>query len=200
MKAPRNFVNRYLLLPVLALGLAGCDTLQEVPDSDTYIFLDPEATLYVRFTLAPDLALENRFPDLADTIEERRYEQFYASMRSLAQLYRFPMDMHLLEKFETPGDGPVLDLFAIRWEQDQMGEINAVLRARLEKYGHLNTLGTFKQREMPSVMSNYERTEQVYARTMEDALSQMFVELNNHFETAAEEAYVEGVPSVGSEP
>ncbi|MDQ8180622.1 hypothetical protein [Pelagicoccus sp. SDUM812005] len=190
MSPLKNVLPRILSLATL-LFLAGCETFQETPDSDTFIFLDPEETLYVRMIIAPDLMMEQAYPELSETVKERRYEQYLTSMRSLLQIYRFPMDVYLLEELESPGEGPLLELFAVRWEQDRMGEIKVTLKAKLERYGELNTLGTFTSHEMPSVMSNYERSEQVFVRTMEDALTQMFNELNKHFETPAEEAFVQ---------
>ncbi|MDQ8185383.1 hypothetical protein [Pelagicoccus sp. SDUM812002] len=177
-------------LAVLFL-IAGCETFQEKPDSDTFIFLEPGETLYVRMTIASDLMLEQRFPDIADSTKDRRFRQYLNSMGSLVQLYRLPVNVHLLGEREQPGDGPLLDIFATRWEQDRMGEITAVIRARLERYGEVNTLGSFRSRETPNMMSNYERTEEVFVKTMEDTLSEMMRELNNHFETPAEEAFVE---------
>lgn len=190
MTRSRRVSCSFLSLAIL-LALSGCASLREAPDTDTYIFLEPEETLYVRFSLTPDLRLETRYPSMADALEERRYEQFFSAMRALSHVYRFPMEMHLLEKFEKPGDGPLLDIHAIRWEQEYPGEISVVVRARLERYGALNTLGVFKERGMAPALSTFERTEEAFARAMEDALSQMFLELDNHFETPDEEAYVE---------
>ncbi len=186
-----TFHFRGLAFLSILFALAGCETLREAPDSDTFIFLDSEETLYVRLVISSDLAFEHAYPDIANSTKDRRYEQFFASMRTLLQVYRFPMDVRLLEELEPAGDGPLLDLHAIRWEQDRMGDINTVLRARLERYGKVNTLGVFRERETPAIMSSFERTEQVFAQTMESALSQMFLELNRHFETAEEEAYLE---------
>lgn len=173
------------------LFLAACDTFQDAPDSENYIFLDREETLYVSFNMNRNLELELKYPQIAEDTEDRRKRQYFESMRNLLHLYRFPMDVHLLEEHEKPGDGPVLDLFAIRWEQDKLGEINVTLKAKLERYGDLNTLGIFKKREHPSVMSSYDRTEQVYATLMEEALSEMFMQLREHFETEEEAAFVE---------
>ncbi len=176
---------------VSLLFLVACNTFQDAPDSENYIFLDPEETLYVTFGMNRNLEFEMKYPHIAEEMEERRTKQYFETMRSLLHVYRFPMDVHLLEEHEKPGDGPVLELFAIRWEQNKMGEIEVTLKAKLERYGDLNTLGVFKKRDFPSVMSSYDRTEQVYATLMEGALSEMFTELNEHFETAEEAAYVE---------
>lgn len=191
VKTPtRNFAR--LLAVVFALFfLSACNTFQDAPDSDTFIFLKPEETLYVRFTFSPDLRMELTYPDIADSIEEKRYEQYYSLMRGLLSIYRLPMDVYLLEQDEAPGNGPLLDLHAFRWEQDRYGEIVAVLGAKLERYGELNTLGTFKETEVPSALSSLERVDSVYAQVMETVLSQMLIELNSHFETKSDREFRE---------
>jgi len=49
---------------------------------------------------------------------------------------------------EKPGDGPVLEIFAPRFEQDRFGDLVATIQAKLSRYGELNTLGTYSQREI----------------------------------------------------
>lgn len=192
VKAATQILSQTLIVSFSLLALSACNTFQEAQDSETFIFLQPEETLYVKFLISPDLLMEQQYPSVVEETVRRRYEQYFTSMRSLLQVYRFPMDVVLLEEHDSAGDGPLLDLFATRWELDRFGEINVVLRAKLERYGDLNTLGVFSKREIPSALSSFERTEQAFARTMEAALSEMFAELNNHFETAEEEAFVEG--------
>lgn len=176
-------------------GLAGCNTFREPPDSETYIFLDKEETLFVEFIFNPDLDLELRFPRMTEGVLDRRREQFYSVMRTLLQVHRFPMDVHLLEENEKPGEGPLLELYATRWEQDPYGEVVVALRAKLERYGDLNTLGFFKEQDFPVLGTSYERIEELYERLMSEALSRVFIELDSHFETLEEAAFVNEVPT-----
>lgn len=185
-------LKRAFLLGLALVGLVGCSTLEDGIESESYLFLKPEETLYVTFTHRMDPYYEMNFPSAADNMKDRLEEQYFAAMRRLLHAYRFPIDVHLLERDEEPGQGPVLELHAIRWDRDSFGEIELVLDARIERFGVMNKLGVFRDRELPLALSNAERLEAVYGKTMDDALTQMFAELMKHFETPVEEAYSTG--------
>ncbi len=172
------------------LFLSACATFQEVADSENYIFLKPEETLYVRFSMSPDLRLERDLPELVHSIKEKRIEDYETVMRELLLRYRFPMDVYLLDEFESPGDGPVLELHAMRWWVDDYGELQLFLKSKLERYGELNTLGTFHAREMRTPMMSNTRIDQLFQTSMQKALSQMFTVLMDHFEFLEEDVFV----------
>lgn len=192
---------KHMFLVGLALvGLVGCSTLRDGIESENYLFLNPEETLYVTFRHSMNPAFEMNFPSAADSMKERLQRQYFAAMRKLLHGYRFPMDVHLLERDEESGQGPVLELHAIRWEQDIFGEIELVLDARLERFGEMNKLGVFRDREPPLAFASGDRLDAVYGETMDGALSQMFSELMKHFETPEEEAYSSGSPAAPLAP
>lgn len=172
--------------------LVGCETFRDTPDSENFIMLDPSETLYVKFTHVGDLRFEQSFPDLADTMKERRREQYYTLMRPLVQSFEFPMNVHLLKEFEQPGNGPLLELHAYRWQQERFGEVEVRLTAKLERYGDLNTLGSFSERESPLMGSSSTMVDEAFAKPMSRALTSVLNQLNTHIEMEnAEDVFLE---------
>ncbi len=189
-KYPISLVLRTLSLLSSLLFLSACSSFLEAPDSENYIFLEPEETLYVRFSVASDLRIEQAMPEVADSMKKKRIRDYEAVMRELLQVYRFPMDVYLLDEFESPGDGPVLDLHAMRWWVDDYGELRLFLKSRLERYGELNTLGTFSVQETITPMMGNTRVDELFQATMRKGLTQMFTVLMDHFQFPEEDVFV----------
>ena len=183
------------LASLLALGLAACATVPQ--DTEQYIFLDESETLYVDFRNSADPRLMISMPEVAENMRKLRREDFRVAMAELLELYELPIDVHLLSEFEEPGDGPVLVITALRFEQDNSGDLVAVIRARLSQYGELNTLGTYNERKTGSVMINDQQLDRAYRELINEPLRELMDELLDRFPTPEERERV-NAPLIGS--
>lgn len=185
--------RRFLNLAAAALAgllLAGCETTGQ-RDSDQFIFLDEAETLFVEFDMNVNASLELSMPSLADNMRDDRRRDYMQVMHELIYLYQFPMKVHLLGEHEKPGHGPVLDLFAIRFEQDRFGEINVSLEAKLRRFGELNTLGVYTERMTPGISLSDRQIEEGYREAVRPPLQKILDDLMLHFVTEEDREMVE---------
>lgn len=176
--------SQYLLLSILALVLAACVSVPQ--DTEQYIFLDESETLYVDFKNSADPRLMVSMPEVAENMRKLRRKDFEVAMTALIELYALPIEIRLLEEFEDPGDGPVLEISAIRFEQDNAGDLVAVIQARLSRYGELNTLGTFNERAISPVTVNDQQLDRAYRELIRKPLQEVMTELQDRFQTPEE--------------
>lgn len=159
-------------------------------DTDQYIFLDESETLFVKFNYSGNPVYEASMPELADNMEYNRREDFMLVMQELLYDYQLPIEVHLLGEREEPGDGPVLEIFALRFEQDQTGDLVATIRARLTRYWELNTLGTYSQREVPPASASRQRMDKAFRDVIRKPLREMMNDLLRHFPSPDEKERV----------
>ncbi len=164
--------------------LAACASVP--PDTDQFIFLDESETLFVKFTYSGNPIFEANAPDLADTMKRSRRDDFNYVMEELLYLYQLPIQVHVLSEYERPGSGPLLEIFAPRFEQDNTGDLIAIITAKLSKYGELNTLGTYSQRDTPPIGGNRQRMDEAFRDVIRKPLREMFDDLLQHFPTPEE--------------
>jgi len=155
-------------------------------DTDQFIFLDESETLFVKFTHSTNPIYEANAPDLADTMKRNRRDDFMYVMEELLHLYQLPIQVHVLAQYEKPGDGPLLEIFAPRFEQDRTGDLVATISAKLSKYGELNTLGTYSQRDTPPIGGSRQRMDEAFRDVIRKPLREMFDDLQQHFPTPEE--------------
>lgn len=155
-------------------------------DTDQFIFLDKSETLFVKFNHSVSPIYQADMPDLADNMERNRRDDFMRVMEELLYLYQLPIEVHVLDKREEPGYGPLLEIFAIRFEQDRIGDLVATLSVKLSKYGELNTLGTYNQRDTPPIGVSRERMDEAFRDAIRKPLREMFNDLQEHFPTSEE--------------
>jgi len=169
---------------LLGLLLTACATVP--PDTDQFIFLDESETLFVKFSHSANPIYQANAPDLADTMEKNRQDDFMRVMEELLYLYQLPIQVHVLERWDEPGDGPLLEIYAPRFEQDQTGDLVATISAKLSKYGELNTLGTYSQRDTPPIGGSRQRMDEAFRDVIRKPLREMFEDLQEHFPTPEE--------------
>lgn len=173
---------RTLTLSLIALSFTACETT----DTAQYIFLDTSETLFVNFRHSVNPNFEISAPDIADSMRRSRREDFERVMQELLYEFNFPMQVHILRENEKPGDGPVLNVYAFRFEQDSSGDLVATIKARLSKYGELNTLGTYSHRDIPPPGMSRERMDKAFRDVLRKPLREMVNDLTQHFETPEE--------------
>lgn len=189
-------LKRYLA-PMLGLVLVACDTTGP-QDSENFIFLNESEPLFVDFDISVNPALDLNMPEVADRMEESRHEDFMHVMQELLYQFRLPVDVHLLGQHERPGTGPVLDVYAVRFEQDSTGDLTVTLVVKLHKYGELNTLGVYKNRASPPIALNESQLDKAFRDTIRGPLQAMLGDLLLHFETEEDRKMVEA-PLLGLE-
>jgi len=177
-------------LPLLGLLLASCQTTGS-QDSDTFIFLDRSETLFVKFRHSASPEYQLNYPDIADNMERLRRRDFEFVMEELIQVAQLPIAVQILGRNEEPGNGPLLEIFAMRFEQEKSGHIVATLQAKLSKYGELNTLGTYHERQIPPPMITPDQIDRAFRDTLREPLRQAVNDLVTHFETPEEREMVE---------
>jgi|TARA_B110000037_G_scaffold215071_1_gene271927 hypothetical protein len=181
--------TKHSIAPLLALMLAACVSMGP-QDTERYIFLDESETLFVEFKNLVDPIYDISMPDIAENMRELRRQDFMQVMQELLRLYELPIEVHLLGERERPGDGPVLEIFAPRFEQDRFGDLVATIQAKLSRYGELNTLGTYSQREIPPAMASRQRVDKAFRDMIRKPLQKMMDDLNRHFPSPAEKESV----------
>ena len=142
-----------------------------------------------RHSVNPEYQLN--YPDIADNMERMRRQDFEIVMEELIQVAQLPMNVRILSKREKPGDGPLLEIFAIRFEQEKSSHIVATLEAKLSKYGELNTLGTYHQRQIPPPMMSRDQMDRAFRDALREPLREVVNDLIAHFETPEEREMVD---------
>lgn len=165
--------------------LAGCVSMGP-QDTDQYIFLDESETLFVKFNHRANPIYQANMPDVADSMEKSRREDFTIVMTELLYAYQLPIDVVILEEREDPGPGPLLEIYALRFEQDNTGDLVAIINARLSKYGELNTVGTYSQRDIPPPGGNRQIMDKAFRDVLRKPLREMLDDLQQHFPTPEE--------------
>jgi hypothetical protein len=107
-------------------------------------------------------------------------------MTELLYAYQLPIEIRILEERDDPGPGPLLEIHALRFEQDNSGDLVAVISARLSKYGELNTLGTYNQRDIPPPGGNRQMMDKAFRDVIRKPLREMLDDLQQHFPTPEE--------------
>ncbi len=180
-----------------ALFLAACASVN-LQDSDQFIFLDESETLFIQFRHSANPMIQSSMPDLADNMEDNRRRDFMDVMQQLLYVYQLPINVHVLTERESPGDGPLLEIHAFRFEQDTSGDLVATLRARLSKYGELNTLGTYSQRDVPPVSMSRHQMDQAFQDVLRKPLREIMEDLLQHFPSPEEKEVINAAPDVES--
>ena len=183
------YLTNLLCIPLLGLLLASCQTTRS-QDSDTFIFLDRSETLFLKFRHSVNPEYQLNYPDIADNMERMRRQDFEIVMGELIQAAQLPMDVRILDKGEEPGDGPLLEIFAIRFEQEESSHLIATLEAKLSKYGELNTLGTYHERQIPPPLSSRDQIDRAFRDTLREPLRKIVNDLVAHFKTPEEREIV----------
>lgn len=181
--------TKHAIAPLLSLLLAACVSMGP-QDTEHYIFLNESEILFVEFKNAVDPTYEISMPDVAENMRELRRQDFMQVMQELLQLYALPIEVHLLGEREKPGDGPVLEIYAPRFEQDRFGDLVATIQAKLSRYGELNTLGTYNQREVSPAMASRQQVDRAFRDMIRKPLQEMMDDLNRHFPTPDEKESV----------
>lgn len=159
-------------------------------DTEQYIFLDESETLFVEFKNSADLTYELSMPDIAENMRDLRRQDFMRVMHELLHLYALPIEVHLLGEREEPGDGPVLEISALRFEQDRSGNLIATIQAKLSRYGELNTLGTYSQRDVAPFIASRQQMDKAFRDVIRKPLREMMDDLLRHFPSPDEKESV----------
>ena len=175
----------HLILLFLDLLLAGCASMGP-QDTDQYIFLDKTETLFVQFEHRASPIYQVNMPDVANSMEKNRREDFRVVLDNLLYAYQLPIEIRILEERENPGAGPLLEIHAFRFEQDNSGDLIAVISAKLSKYGQLNTLGTYNHRDTPPPGGNRQMMDKAFRDVIRKPLREMLDDLQQHFPTPEE--------------
>ena len=183
------YLTNLLCIPLLGLLLASCQTTDS-QDSDTFIFLDRSETLFLKFRHSVNPEYQLNYPDIADNMERMRRQDFEIVMEELIQATQLPMDVRILDNGEEPGDGPLLEIFAIRFEQEESSHLIATLEAKLSKYGELNNLGTYHERQIPPPILSRDQIERAFRDTLREPLRKIVNDLVAHFKTPEEREIV----------
>lgn len=181
--------------PFLGLLLAACASIDS-QDTEQYIFLEEADALFIEFNHSRNPLYESSMPELADNMEKDRRQDFTQVMQELLHDYQLPIQTYVLGKREEPGDGPVLKIYAMRFEQDRTGDLVATIRAGLTKHGELNTLGTYSQRVTPPAGANRQRMDEAFRDVIRKPLRIMMDDLFRHFPTPEERKSV-NAPLIG---
>ena len=155
-------------------------------DTDQYIFLDKSETLFVQFEHRASPIYQVNMPDVANSMEKNRREDFRVVLTKLLYAYQLPIEIRILEERDDPGPGPLLEIHAFRFEQDNSGDLVAVISAKLSKYGQLNTLGTYNQRDTPPPGGNRQIMDKAFRDVIRKPLREMLDDLQQHFPTPEE--------------
>ena len=155
-------------------------------DTDQYIFLDKSETLFVEFEHSASPIYQVNMPDVANSMEKNRREDFRVVLTELLYAYQLPIEIRILEDRDDPGPGPLLEIHAFRFEQDNSGDLVAVISAKLSKYGQLNTLGTYNQRDTPPPGGNRQIMDKAFRDVIRKPLREMLDDLQQHFPTPEE--------------
>jgi len=175
----------------MGLFLAACASIDS-KDTDQYIFFDEWDTLFIDLKYSPSLLYDLEMPDLTvDRGENQRQDILYAIEELLIE-YQLPIETYILDEGEEPIIGPILEISALRYEQDSSGDFIATIKARLRKRGELNTLGTYTQRETPPAGGGRQRLDEAYRDVIRKALRKMMIDLLRHFPTPEEKEILEG--------
>lgn len=177
-------------LPLIGLLLASCQTTGS-QDSDTFIFLDRSETLFVKFRHSASPEYQLNYPDIADSMERLRRRDFEVVMEELVQAAQLPIAVQILKRNEEPRDGPLLEVAALRFEQEKSSHLVATLQAKLSKYGELNTLGTYNERQIPPPMISRDQIDRAFRDVLREPLQKIVNDLIAHFETPEEREMVD---------
>lgn len=172
---------------VLSLGLllAACASI-ESKDTGKYIFLNEWDLLFIDVKYSGSLTYDAEMPDRVDYMDEYRRQDVLQMIEELLFEYQLPIKTYILEEEEEPIYGPILEIFAMRLEQDSSGDFVATIRARLRKRGELNTLGTYNQRETLPLGGGSHSADKAYRDVIRKPLKKMLDDLNRHFPTPEE--------------
>lgn len=179
------------LLVLAGLSLSSCESTNATKGSDTYIFLDEGDTLYIEFNLNGDLELQMSYPQIADQMKDQRREDFEQVIKSALAATQFPLPVVLVEDRSEVADGPVLNLFARRWYQDDFGEVRLMLDATLRRFGDENKVGFYKENGTPPIGFNSDKLNEAHRQVMQTALFQVLSDLNQRFRTPEEDEYLD---------
>lgn len=174
-----------LILLFFGFLLTGCASMGP-QDTDQYIFLDKSETLFVDFEHSASPIYQANMPDVANSMEKNRREDFRLVLTELLYAYQLPIEIRILEERDDPGPGPMLEIHAFRFEQDNSGDLVAVISAKLSKYGQLNTLGTYNQRDIPPPGGNRQMMDKAFRDVIRKPLREMLDDLQQHFPTPEE--------------
>ena len=177
--------SSHLILLFLGFLLAGCASMGP-QDTDQYIFLDKSETLFVEFEHSASPIYQANMPDVANSMEKNRREDFRVVLTELLYAYQLPIAIRILEERDDPGQGPLLEIHAFRFEQDNSGDLIAVISAKLSKYGQLKTLGTYNQRDTPPPGGNRQMMDKAFRDVIQKPLREMLDDLQQHFPTPEE--------------
>lgn len=181
--------TQYSIALLLSLALAACATMGP-QDTDQYIFLNESEVLFVKIRNSTNPELDVSMPDVAENMRKERRRDLVHVMQELIQLHALPIDVHLLEEREEPGNGPVLEVIALRFEQDRSGDLVATIQAKLSKYGELNTLGTYSQRTVAPAGSSRYQMDKAFRDVIRKPLQEMMSDLLEHFPSPEEKEHV----------
>ncbi|MDQ8203114.1 hypothetical protein [Pelagicoccus sp. SDUM812003] len=175
-----------LLLAGVSFLLSACSTLGE-KEEPRFIYLDTADTLQIKFHYNEDPSLQFSMPTVADQMRDARYRDYMETITPYVAAINLPMDYRILKEHEQPERGhPVLEIFALRWEHTQMGEIEGVFHATLTSYGERNKLGVFTERETLRLGYSRDDYDQTHREVLSKCLGQIFVKLDQHFELPGE--------------
>ncbi len=169
----------------LGLFLAACASIDS-KDTERYIFLDEWDLLFIDFKYTGGFIYDAEMPEIVDNRVEIRRQDFLQVIEELLFEYQLPLKTYILDEGEDPIYGPVLEITALRLEQDSTGDYVATIKARLSKRGEVNTLGTYTQRESPPIGAGSHYSDQAYRDVMRKPLQKMMNDLMRHFPTPEE--------------
>lgn len=169
----------------MGLFLSACASIDS-KDTGQYIFLDKWDLLFIDFKYSGSFVYDSNMPEMVDVRDEHRRRDFLQVIEELLFEYKLPLKTYILEEGEEPIYGPVLEISALRLEQDNTGDYVATIQARLRKRGELNTLGTYTQRESPPVGGGSHYAEEAYRDVMRKPLQKMMNDLMRHFPSPEE--------------
>mgnify|MGYP004001609687 CR=1 FL=1 len=111
-------------------------------------------------------------------------------MQELIQLHALPIDVHLLEEREEPGNGPVLEIDARRFEQERSGDLVTTIKVKLSKYWELNTLETYSQCTVAPAGSSRYQMDKAFLDVIRKPLQEMMGDLLEYFPSPEEKKNV----------
>ena len=80
-----------------------------------------------------------------------------------------------------------------RFEQDRSGDLVTTIKAKLSKYGELNTLGTYSQRTVSPAGSSRYQMDKAFLDVIRKPLQEMMSDLLGHFPSRLPSWYDDGI-------
>lgn len=188
-----RLAKQVITLP-LGLFLVACASIDS-KDTERYIFLDEWDILFIDFRYSGSFIYDADMPEDLDNRDEHRRQDFLQVLQELLFEYQLPLKTYILDEGEDPIYGPVLEITALRLEQDNTGDYVATVKGRLSKRGEVNTLGTYTQRESFLVGGGSHYADQAYRDVMRKPLQKMLNDLMRHFPTPEEKKILDASQS-----